>query len=1002
MFNEYIELYQRYTQQYGPKTAIFLMVGSFYELYDIQDTETGETQANVREIVDFLGIQLSSKQADLGKGKDGLFAGFPDFALHKWAGRLTSAGWTVVIVDQIKDMRGKVKERKVSRILSPSTHIENTSSTETPYVITLFFESTQQQAPLFGAAVLDLTTGTTRTYSGRATGRHDIWTADDLVQLMSVYAPKELLLHWMGDHAPEEAWIRRLFGIPSAIPVHLRLTDARGSFSSTLVCSEYLQQIYRVQSILPVRTYLGLRTDQEEQALVRLLQFVEEHHPSMLRAFHRNEAWTPHTRLICGNHALTQLQMTAANPTESVLGLFDKCITSMGKRAIKERLLTPYSNATDIRARLQEVQNYMTWPEEKQKQLERQLRFMFDLPRLHRRLLCGVIAPMELSNLFQSYSAIEAIMLKVTTETLLQAPFSFQEWTTYLKVIRTHFSEEKAQQASADRTAFCAETYPDIGQKEQDIQQLHQALQQLRRDIAKGGNVAEDAIRVEEREKEPFGLKGSTITLQQLKKNGKQLPEGTRISELKSGGWIDCTKLQQINTALQKEREALDRLVRIHLPDACQAVSDAGIHLWWIMEHWICHVDGTQCIGRVSKERGFSCPEIEEAEESSVDITHLRHPLVEASSTRQSYVKHHVSLGKTNVGKTNVGKTNGWLIYGMNASGKSTLMKATGICILLAQAGCFVPARTMRLAPFQAIYTRILNHDNLFAGLSSFAVEMSELRDILRHANPHTLVLGDELCAGTESISAQALVASGIQWLSKRRAKFMFATHLHDVPSLIDLQKERVEIWHLHVEYDPATQKLVYDRSLRPGSGSTLYGLEVARAMDLPFEFIEQALQNRHRIMGSVKQEEAMTSLWNKDIIRRACESCQKSIVSDLEVHHLQHRASAQNQILEDGTHMNDKRNLMVLCEECHDQIHAGTLIVGDIQLTSNGPERIIQRVDSPIKKGGKWTEEELETVKSTLKKYTSLSLKSIRAQLSSKHSIEISETMLGKMRREL
>ena len=989
MFTEYIELYQRYTQQYGSKTAIFLMVGSFYELYDIQDTETGETQANVREIVDLLGIQLSSKQADLGKGKDGLFAGFPDYVMHKWAGRLTSAGWTVVIVDQIKDMRGKVKERKVSRILSPSTHIEHTSATETPYIVTLFFES--QQTPLFGAAVLDLTTGTTRTYSGRATGRQDIWTADDLVQLLSVYAPKELLLYWMGDHMPEETWIRRLFGISSTIPVHLRLIDTHGSFSSALVCSEYLQQIYRVQSILPVRTYLGLRTDQEEQALVRLLQFVEEHHPSMLRAFHRNEAWTPHTRLICGNHALTQLQMTAANPTESVLGLFDKCITPMGKRAIKERLLTPYSTAADIRARLQEVQNYMTWPEEKPRQLERQLRFMFDLPRLHRRLLCGLIAPKELANLFQSYSAMEVIMSQVTLETPLQSPFSMQEWATYLKVIRTHFSEEKAQQASADQTAFCVETYPDIGQKECDIHALHQALQQLRRDLAKAGGVTEDAVRLEEREREPFGLKASTITLQQLKRNLKQLPEGTRISELKSGGWIDCTRLQQINTALQREREALDKLVRTHLPDACQAVSDAGIHLWWIMEYWICHVDGTQCIGRVSKERGFSCPEIEEAEESSVEITHLRHPLVEASATRQSYVKHNVSLGKTN----------GWLIYGMNASGKSTLMKATGICILLAQAGCFVPARTMRLSPFQAVYTRILNHDNLFAGLSSFAVEMSELRDILRNANPHTLVLGDELCAGTESISAQALVASGIQWLSKRRAKFMFATHLHDVPSLIDPQKERVEIWHLHVEYDPSTQKLIYDRSLRPGSGSTLYGLEVARAMDLPLEFIEQALQNRHRIVGSVKQEEATASSWNKEIVRRACESCQKPIVSDLEVHHLQHRASAQNQILEDGTHMNDKRNLVVLCEECHDRIHAGTLIVGDIQLTSNGPERVIQVVQPQMKKG-KWTEEEIETVKSTLKKYTSLSLKSIRAQLSSKHSIEISEAILGKMKKEL
>ena len=185
MFKEYIEFYKTYTQKYGPKTAIFLMVGSFYELYDIQNTETGETECNVKEIVDYLGIQLSSKRGELPEGiknAEGLFAGFPDYVMHKWAGRLTSAGWTVVIVDQIKDTRGKVKERKVSRILSPSTHIENMNSTETPYVVTLYFQNTTQSdapisgapisdAPLFGAAALDLTTGSTVTYSGVASGR---------------------------------------------------------------------------------------------------------------------------------------------------------------------------------------------------------------------------------------------------------------------------------------------------------------------------------------------------------------------------------------------------------------------------------------------------------------------------------------------------------------------------------------------------------------------------------------------------------------------------------------------------------------------------------------------------------------------------------------------------------------------------------------------------------------------------------------------------------------
>ena len=140
MHKEYIEFYKTYTQKYGPKTAIFLMVGSFYELYDVQNIETGETECNVKEIVDILGIQLSTKKGDFSENCDGLFAGFPDYVMHKWAGRLTSAGWTVVVINQVKDSKGKVKERKVDRILSPSTHIENIVSTEVPYVVTLLFD----------------------------------------------------------------------------------------------------------------------------------------------------------------------------------------------------------------------------------------------------------------------------------------------------------------------------------------------------------------------------------------------------------------------------------------------------------------------------------------------------------------------------------------------------------------------------------------------------------------------------------------------------------------------------------------------------------------------------------------------------------------------------------------------------------------------------------------------------------------------------------------------
>ena len=1001
MFKEYIELYKTYTQKYGPKTAIFLMVGSFYELYDIQDQQTGETEANVKEIVDYLGIQLSSKKGEVGEGKDGLFAGFPDYVMHKWAGRLTAANWTVVIVDQIKDAKGKVKERKVSRILSPSTHIENATSTDTPYVITLYF-----QDQTFGAGVLDLTTGTTKTYTGTTCGTSEVWTADDLVQLLSVYPPKELLIYWKQTTQLtqiKEEQFRRIFGIPNTIPMHIRSAEIN-AFSKELVRTEYLQMIYAVKTILPIKTYLGLRSDQEEMALLYLLQFVEEHYPSMLKSFHRNEPWIPNSRLICGNHALTQLQLTSPNTSESVIGLFDKCITVMGKRAIKERLLSPYSDPNTIRIRLNEVKEYMMWSEVKTKQVERQLRFMYDLPRLHRKLLCGLITASEIAGLFQTYSAAYTIMTQVTKDTLLQEPFTKEEWHAYTTCFQTHFTEEKAMKANQDQTALNVETYPAIDKKEQEIQSVLQRFQTLRKQIAQQGNVQEEAIRLEEREKEPYGLKGSTITLQQLKKNITHLPEGIKLSELKSGGWIDCTELQRLNTSLQKLREQLDHLVKTHLIEACHNIAQAGqaSQLWTMLEQWICHVDGTQCIGHVSKERGFHCPVIHDLDEagSAFDIKHVRHPLVEATATRISYVTHDIALNDTN---------KGWLVYGMNASGKSTLMKATGICILLAQSGCFVPAKEMTLRPFKAVYTRILNQDNLFAGLSSFAVEMSELRDILRNATQHTLVLGDELCAGTESISAQALVASGIQWLSTKQAKFIFATHLHNLPNVIDVKKEGVEVWHLHVEYDPLTKKLVYDRSLKPGNGSTLYGLEVARAMDLPFEFIEQALKNRHTIMGSTVQDAAVSSSWNTSIVRKECEICKHVITKDLEVHHVQHRASATQGILANGTAMNDQRNLMVICQKCHDEIHADKVEVGQLQMTSDGPEREIiikdnkkEKQEKQDKRKGKWLKEELETITNTLKEYTSTSLKALKNMLYSKYEINISESMLGAMKRSL
>ena len=954
MYKIYIDYYKQYTEIYGPDTAIFLMVGSFYELYDIENIETGETICNLHTIIDHLGIQLKTKEIvektpTKKKEEDliipykhnKLFSGFPDYVLHKWAGRLTSVGWNVIVIDQVKDVKGKVISRKVARILSPSTHIENIPSAITPYVVSIHFNVIGINVPKFGIAALDLTTGTTITYSGTCIGSSlSEWMASDIVQFLDIYQPKEIIIHTSyKKDIPNESFFRKVLDISSNIKIHLNVTET-AAFSKDLFRNEYFQKIYSIKSILPPKVYLGLRTENEELSLLYLLQFVEEHYAGMLKSFHRNEPWVPEMRLICGNHALTQLQLTS-NDNDSVINLFDKCITSMGKRAIRERLLTPYSRAENIIKRLDEVQDYDTWSNDKTKLLYAQLKFISDIPRLHRKLLCGVITFSEINLLFKTYKAVKIIITKITENTLLTSPFTIKEFNEYLKVFNQHFVEGKDAE---ETTIFNIDTYPKIGGKETDILSTIQDIQNLRLNIASLAKINEELIKLEKKD-DGYGFKCTVAGISKIKlinKENSAVISGLKIKELASCGWIDCTQLHNLNVRLANLINQLQHLTKIHLIDACQEISNIGKNIWRDMQYWVSHIDCTQCISRVSKEKGFVCPKIIpslEDEGSSIDIKQIRHPLVENSATRVSYVKHNISLNNN---------TKGWLVYGINASGKSTLMKAVGICVLLAQAGCFVPCQEMTLTPFRSIYTRILNQDNLSAGLSSFAVEMTQLREIDNKADKYTLVLGDELCSGTESTSAESLVASGVETLSERNSKFIFATHLHHLPEIIDVKSLNVEVWHIHVERDLITNKLIYDRTLKSGKGSALYGLEVAKAMDLSDEFINKAIKYRNLILGN---NNGSVSSWNREIVKRECEICGKRISSKLEVHHIQERSTAINNILPDGTHMNNKQNLIVICDECHNSTHNKNITIGGLKITSDGPEREIIKSSQNIKR---------------------------------------------------
>jgi DNA mismatch repair protein MutS len=194
----------------------------------------------------------------------------------------------------------------------------------------------------------------------------------------------------------------------------------------------------------------------------------------------------------------------------------------------------------------------------------------------------------------------------------------------------------------------------------------------------------------------------------------------------------------------------------------------------------------------------------------------------------------------------------------------------------MAQAGMYVPAESVIYYPYNSIFTRITNNDDIYKGQSTFVVEMLEMRTILNLCNKNCLVIGDELCSGTESISAISLVASGIIQLSQRNCSFIFATHLHELSNINEIKElSNVKINHLNVIYDEKTNKIIYDRKLKEGPGNTLYGLEVCKSLDLNEEFLRKANCIRQQLLNiPTNIVENRTSIYNTKVIVNECGVC--------------------------------------------------------------------------------------------------------------------------------
>jgi DNA mismatch repair protein MutS len=301
-------------------------------------------------------------------------------------------------------------------------------------------------------------------------------------------------------------------------------------------------------------------------------------------------------------------------------------------------------------------------------------------------------------------------------------------------------------------------------------------------------------------------------------------------------------------------------------------------------------------------------------EGSYVDARDIRHCLIERMNEDEIYVTNDISLGL---------KERGLLLYGTNAVGKTSMIRALGICIIMAQAGLYVPCSAFTYRPYTNIMTRILGNDNLFKGMSTFAVEMSELRVILKCADENSLILGDELCSGTEIDSAISIFVAGLQKLHALKSCFVFATHMHEIVDYEEIaQMDKLTTKHMAVTYDRARDMLIYDRKLRDGAGPSMYGLEVCKSLHLPDDFLKMAnaIRLKYRDKNRTGDLSFKPSHFNAHKVKGVCELCKQNLGE--EVHHLQHQREADANDYIEHFHKNHRANLLTVCESCHLKMH--------------------------------------------------------------------------------
>ena len=800
-----MEQYFRIKEQHKDH-ILFYRLGDFYEMfYDDAILASKE-------------LELTLTGRDCGQEERAPMCGVPYHSCEGYIARLIKKGYKVAICEQMEDPRlakGVVK-REVIRVVTPGTLVETSMLDEGQ---NNFIASICPEGEQYGLAVADISTG--EIHAAQFTDPDDSTLKNEL----SRFAPNEIVFH------------------PAFLDKKEMAEFIRNRLSCCAECLREEQYDFseaqrRVLEQFGKSDLSELSLDQRPlavQAIGGLLDYLTETQMNGVDRLVSLDLYSESQFMALDLTARRNLELTETMRTGekkgTLLWVLDRTRTAMGKRLIRQYVEQPLLSPAVIGRRLDAVDELYQDTMLRDTVRER-LGGIYDMERLMTKIVFGNCTPRDMRTFGAAIAALPAL------RSCLEG--------TKSRFLREIYQEMDELTDIADRIGRAIVDDPPITLKDGFvIRDGYSAELDEVRSLVTGSR--EYLAGIESRERERTGIKNLRIGYNKVfgyyievtKSNLELVPANyIRKQTLSTGERYITEELKDLEGRILTASEKMLTMESELFRELREFISG---HLFRIQRTAgaVARLDVFASFAESAMQNGYVRPMVDLS--GVIRIEDGRHPVVEQLLDGGQFVANSLYLDR--------GENTVAIITGPNMAGKSTYMRQCALIVLMAQIGCFVPARSASIGIVDGIYTRVGASDDLATGQSTFMVEMNEVADILKNATRDSLLILDEIGRGTSTYDGMSIARAVIEYIADKKklgAKTLFATHYHELTVLED---SIVGIHNFNIACRKRGEEIIFLRKIVPGGADESYGIEVSKLAGIPDEIIRRAFE----ILGALE-----------------------------------------------------------------------------------------------------------------------------------------------------